>query len=126
MQCLGPHENFHLEDVALGSDLTDERIDDMALVQAETARDVCRAWIQHKRRKHVGTATDELALQIPAVNTRSCCWSRIPSALHDVSIRIQLLGDHVGNKFGVVRKVCIHDNHKVARASLETVNVGCS
>lgn len=95
-----------------------------ASIQAERTSDVRRLWVEEDRGEEVGTARDELALEVPAVNASSCAGTGVASSLYDVQIAFLLHGDHLGHIFGVMAEVGIHDEDEVARAALEAVDIG--
>lgn len=51
---------------------------------------------------------------------------RISGSSHNVSIRLLLDCDHLGNKFGVVAEIGVHDNNEVASHVFQAVHVSGS
>lgn len=95
-----------------------------ASIQAEGTSDVRRLWVEEDRGEEVGTARDELAFEVPAVNAGSCAGTRVACTLYNVQVALFLHGDHLGHILGVMAEVGIHDEDEVARAALEAVDIG--
>lgn len=117
---LGADHHLHLERVALALGAGDDLFQHALLVETERARQVADARAQDSVGKQVGAAADKLALEVPAVDTAVASVAR---ARDNVVVGRLLDSNHLRDELGVVAKVGVHDDDKVARGELETVHV---
>ena len=66
------HHHFHLENVSARDGQRDDVPQHRDLVQAEGARKVADAGVENGIREEVGSAGDELAFEVPAVDAAWC------------------------------------------------------
>lgn len=118
---LGPDHHLHLERISLALGARDDLLQHALLVQAETTSQVAHAGPQDGVGKQVGSAADKLALQVPAIHAAVAGVAR---ARDDVVVALLLDGNHLRDELGVVAKVGVHDDDKVARDELQAVDVG--
>lgn len=94
---------------------------DAFLVQAEAASEVTDTGAEDGVGKQVGAAADKLALEIPA---KDAAVARVARAGDNVIVGRLLQRNHLRDELGVVAKVGVHDDDKVARRKLQAVDVG--
>lgn len=118
---LGADHHLHLEGVALALGARDDLLQDALLVETERARQVADARAQDSVGKQVGATADKLALEVPAVDA---AVASVAGAGDNVVVGLLLDSNHLGDELGVVAKVGVHDDDKVARGELQAVDVG--
>lgn len=117
---LGADHHLHLEGVPFALGALDDLLQDGLLVEAEAAGEVADAGAQDGVGEEVGAAADELALEVPAVDTAVAGVAR---AGDDVVVALGLARDHARDELGVVAEVGVHDDDEVARHELQPVHV---
>lgn len=122
---LRANHHLHLEAVALALGVENNLLQHRLLVQTEAPSQIADAGHEHHVRNQIGSARGELAEQIPAVDaTLNVSAASVASSGNNVGVGLLLDPDHFGNELGVVAEVGIHDDHVVASAVVETVDVG--
>ena len=119
-----PDEDFHLEDVSLGSGLLHECVQQRSAVQTEGASNVCRLWIQKYGSEHIRTSRYEFPFEVPSIHPGASRRSRVSCALDNVEIALALHLDHLRHVLWMVGEIGVHDEDKFTSARFETVDVG--
>lgn len=116
----------------------------------ETASQVAHSGIQHSIGEEVSSTGDEFALEVPAIDTTWCGTFEIglggvaiPRSGYNVKVISLLETDELRDEFWLlehglveqfsmrvriiymVREISIHDNHEVASAEIQTMNIRC-
>jgi hypothetical protein len=95
------HNDLHLEHLAARLDFRHDRLERVALLEAEGAREVRGARREEEGREEVGAARDELALEVPALHAAA---ARLARARDDVKVPLLLLRDELGDELGLRRR----------------------
>lgn len=118
---LRPHHHLHLKRIPLTLRTPNHLLQHLSLIQPKTARQITHARPKQRIRKQIRPPANQFAFQIPAIHA---AVAGIPRAGDDVIVALLLHADHLGDEFGVVRKVGVHDDDEVAGHELEAVDVG--
>jgi hypothetical protein len=120
---LGAHHHLHLERVALALCLLDDPLQHFLLVQPKATSEITHTRPQHCVGEQIRASAHKLPLQVPAIHAAVASISRTRD---DVVVLLLLHTNHVGNEFGVVREVGVHDDNIVSCRELQAVDVGGS
>lgn len=121
---LGPDHQLHLERIPLTLRAGNHLLQDRALIQAETARQVADPRAKDRVGEQIRAATHDLALQIPPVDARALAAGVSRAGDDVVVLALVPLGvDHRRDEFRVVAHVGVHDDDEVPSCEFEPVHV---